>query len=103
MRSSVVCALLLGATLPVAAPAAHAASLPLVAARSSDMIVTVGARRQRRLRDCTPTNGPYGFYGNIWCQPPNDASYLRNLGAAWPMKTPPGLKTTKPHVTGSDW
>jgi hypothetical protein len=74
-------------------------------ARSGDHVVTIGARRDQRggRRDCTPYNGPFGFYGNIWCQPPNDESYLRNLGAAWPMTTPPNLRTTKPHVTGSDW
>jgi len=103
MRLPAVCALLLSATLPANIPAAQAANLPVVTARSSDVIVAVGARRQRPLRDCTPTNGPYGFYGNIWCQPPNDASYLRNLGASWPMTTPRNLRTAKPHVTGSDW
>jgi hypothetical protein len=103
MRPSAICALLFAATLPVAIPAAQAASLPHVTARSSDVIVTVGARRQRPARDCTPYNGPFGFYGNIWCQPPNDASYLRNLGASWPMKTPANLKQPKPHDTGSDW
>jgi hypothetical protein len=54
------------------------------------------------VRDCTPTNGPFGFYGNIWCQPPNEASYLRNLGASWPMNTPPSLKKSKPDST-TDW
>jgi len=103
MRSFVVCTLLLGVALPAAVPAAQAASLPAVSARAADMIVTVRERRPRRPRDCTPYNGPYGFYGNIWCQPPNDASYLRNLGASWPMRTPPNLDNAKPHVTGSDW
>jgi hypothetical protein len=55
------------------------------------------------VRDCTPYNGPFGFYGNIWCQPPNDASYMRNLGASWPMNTPANLKQPKPRSTGSDW
>jgi hypothetical protein len=67
------------------------------------MIVTVGGRRQQPVRDCTPYNGPFGFYGNIWCQPPNDASYLRNLGASWPMNTPANLKRPRPNSTGSDW
>jgi hypothetical protein len=103
MRPFVVCAILLGAALPVSVPSAQATNLPPVASRTGDMVVTVGARRQRPVRDCTPTNGPFGFYGNIWCQPPNEASYLRNLGASWPMNTPPALKTAKPHSTGSDW
>jgi hypothetical protein len=102
MRLSVVCVLSLAAALPTTAPSAQAASRLPAAARTSDMVVAIGARR-RRPRDCTPYNGPYGFYGNIWCQPPNQASYLRNLGASWPMKTPPALETTKPHITGSDW
>jgi hypothetical protein len=105
MRVLVACALLLGAALPTTVPAAQAASLPPAMTRSSDVVVAIGARRYRagRQRDCTPYNGPFGFYGNIWCQPPNDASYLRNLGAQWPMETPPNLRTVKPHVTGSDW
>ncbi len=44
--------------------------------------------------DCKPYNGPFGFYGNIWCQP-NEASYLRNLGAQWPQKTPKSLRYPK--------
>lgn len=103
MRSFVVCALLLGAALPAAVPAAQAAGLPHISARADSMIATVGSRRQRPVRDCTPTNGPFGFYGNIWCQPANERSYLRNLGASWPMNTPPSLRTAKPHDTGSDW
>jgi len=104
MRPYAVCAFLLGAALPAAIPAAHAANLPLLSARASNVAISVGARGRRpSVRDCTPYNGPFGFYGNIWCQPPNDASYLRNLGADWPMETPPNLRTVKPHETGSDW
>lgn len=103
MRPFVVCALLFGATLPATAPVAQAASLPPVSVHAQDTIVSVGARRRQPPRDCTPYNGPFGFYGNIWCQPPNDASYLRNLGASWPMNTPPNLKKARPHDTGSDW
>jgi hypothetical protein len=102
MRLSVVCALMLGVALPATVPAANAAGLLPMGARSSDLVVGIGARRQRPVRDCTPTNGPFGFYGNIWCQPPNEASYLRNLGASWPMNTPPALKKTKPD-TSTDW
>lgn len=58
---------------------------------------------ERAGRDCTPTNGPYGFYGNIWCQPPNVRSYERNLSSSWPQKTPRALKEPKPHDSGSDW
>jgi hypothetical protein len=57
----------------------------------------------RRAQDCTPTNGPFGFYGNIWCQPPNEASYMRNLAAQWPMETPPSLRYPKPSSHSTDW
>ncbi len=60
------------------------------------------AYRAQRASDCKPYNGPFGFYGNIWCQP-NDASYLRNLGAQWPQKTPANLRYPKPNSTGSNW
>ena len=103
MRSFIGCALLLGAALPATVPTASAASLPLLTARSDSTISLLGARRFRPARDCTPYNGPFGFYGNIWCQPPSETSYLRNLGLSWPMKTPPALRTAKPHDTGSDW
>jgi hypothetical protein len=102
MRLPVACAVLLAAAAPVTVPVAHAANLPPAMARSSDVVTDIGAKRQRPVRDCTPTNGPFGFYGNIWCQPPNEASYLRNLGASWPMNTPPSLKKSKPDST-TDW
>ena len=51
--------------------------------------------------DCKPYNGPFGFYGNIWCQP-SESSYLRNLGAQWPQKTPPGLRYPK-RSSSYDW
>jgi hypothetical protein len=102
MRLPVACAVLLAAIAPVTVPVAHAANLPPAMARSSDVVTDIGAKRQRPVRDCTPTNGPFGFYGNIWCQPPNEASYLRNLGASWPMNTPPSLKKSKPDST-TDW
>jgi hypothetical protein len=101
MRLSAICALLVAGALPVSA-SAEAASLPRGGIASDRIVVNVGARRYVRDRDCTPTNGPYGFYGNIWCQPPNDASYLRNLGTSWPQKTPPGFKYPK-RSTGTDW
>jgi hypothetical protein len=50
--------------------------------------------REKRPRDCVPTNGQFGFYGNIWCQP-NEASYLRNLASGWPQNTPPSLRYPK--------
>jgi hypothetical protein len=104
MRSLLVSALIVGASLPVAAPATLAANLPYAANRPAGVVVSVQGRRYYRPeRDCTPTAGPYGFYGNLWCQPANEASYLRNLGAAWPMATPPSLRAPKPRSYGTDW
>lgn len=104
MRLIVASALALAAALPVTVLSAHAAGmLPTFAKSRAAIVVDVRGRRYVRERDCTPTNGPFGFYGNIWCQPANDRSYLRNLGASWPMNTPPNLRQAKPHDTGSDW
>jgi hypothetical protein len=102
MRPFLACALILGASLPVAAPAASAADFPHAAYHDTRAVVTVQGRQYRPQRDCTPTNGPWGFYGNLWCQPTNDAYYLRNLGAGWPMQTPPGLKAKRAQ-RGTDW
>jgi hypothetical protein len=96
MRASAACTLLFVMALPVAAPAAHAAGLPpAISVQSSDAIVTIDAKRYRRGRDCVPYNGPFGFYGNIWCEP-NETVYLRNLGSPWPQNTPPSLRKPKP-------
>lgn len=51
--------------------------------------------------DCKPYNGPFGFYGNIWCQP-SESSYLRNLGAQWPQQTPKSLRNPK-RSSSYDW
>lgn len=102
MRSIAVCALLAGSALPMAIPAAHAANIPAAFTQPAGAVVHAGARRERRERDCTPTNGPYGFYGNIWCQPPSVPSYVRNLGSGWPMNRPAALRAQKPS-TATDW
>jgi hypothetical protein len=86
MRRILASALLVGAALTIAANTAEAGR----------------AYRAAQGKDCTPTNGPFGFYGNLWCQP-NDASYLRNLGAQWPQKTPANLRYARPNSTGSNW
>ena len=49
------------------------------------------SRAYRSADSCRPYNGPFGFYGNIWCQPSQE-SYMRNLGAQWPQKTPRSLR-----------
>ena len=70
--------------------------------QAADVVIDVQAR-QRQGRDCTPYNGPFGFYGNIWCQPPSETSYLRNLSSPWPMNTPPSLKKKRPANGGTEW
>lgn len=96
MRLFVASALLLAVTLPVGVKSAQAASLPHVSVQSMGLVQTVRGRpTYRRQSDCVPTNGPFGFYGNIWCQP-SEASYLRNLSAGWPQNTPPSLRYPKP-------
>ena len=95
MRRSIAAALALGAALPGIAPAAEAANVPAPMARPAQVIGTVQQKQYRPQRDCTSYNGPFGFYGNVWCQPPNEQSYLRNLGSPWPMATPPSLRYPK--------
>jgi hypothetical protein len=89
------------AAAAIVASAANAAPFPASGARSDIGVIPV-AKKQPPRRDCTPTNGPYGFYGNIWCQPPNEMSYLRNLSSPWPQETPPALKKVKPD-NSTDW
>jgi hypothetical protein len=97
MRTLLACALILGASLPVAAPAASAADFPHAANRAASVVVTVQSRQYARpQRDCTPTAGPFGFYGN------NEASYVRNIGTGWPMQAAPSLKAKRPQ-RGTDW
>jgi hypothetical protein len=85
----------------IAASAANGAPFTASGAQSATVVATV-AKKQAQRKDCTPTNGPYGFYGNIWCQPPNEMSYLRNLSSPWPQETPPALKKVKPD-NSTDW
>jgi hypothetical protein len=94
---SVAAAAILTATAAQAAPFAASGARSAVATA----IVTIAKKRAQR-RDCTPYNGPYGFYGNIWCQPPSEMSYLRNLSSPWPQQTPPALKKVKPDYS-NDW
>jgi hypothetical protein len=101
MHRSVSAAVALAA-LPAFAPAVHAANIPAVT-RPTGAVVAVEERQERPQRDCTPYNGPFGFYGNVWCQPPNEQSYMRNLGSRWPMQTPPSLRNPKPSTNNSDW
>jgi hypothetical protein len=65
-----------------------------IALTASVQSAEAGRYRQYRGGDCTPTNGPFGFYGNLWCNPTQD-QYMRNLGAQWPQKTPASLRYPK--------
>jgi len=102
MRRSAAAALALGVALTIIAPPAQAANFPAAVMRPDGAVIAV-QEKQRPQRDCTPYNGPFGFYGNVWCQPPNEQSYLRNLGSRWPMETPPSLRNPKPQPNTSDW
>ncbi|MGI9404686.1 MAG: hypothetical protein ACR2OF_09310 [Hyphomicrobium sp.] len=83
MRSLVACALILA---PFTFAPAYAASVVPNVGQSADGIIAVRSGRYAR-KNCTPVNGPYGFYGSIFCRP-NDQEYMRNLGSNWPQKEP---------------
>lgn len=93
----------LAVTALAAIAPAHAASLPASPGAHAGTVIAVQQRQQRAQRDCTPYNGPFGFYGNVWCQPPNEQSYMRNLGSRWPQETPPSLRYPKPQQNSTDW
>jgi hypothetical protein len=95
MRLITGCAIGLAATAAIAASSAHAFTVAPTAAAPSTVVLSAG-KKLRQGRDCTPYNGPYGFYGNVYCQPPSEMSYMRNLGSPWPQETPPSLKKVKP-------
>lgn len=101
MRIAAVFSLLLCATLVAFGTVTYALSVSALAFERNDGRLQMVAQK-RKAKDCTPYNGPFGFYGNIWCQPPNVPSYMRNLGSSWPQKTPPVLKTPK-SATDSGW
>lgn len=94
-------ALIAAAAAIVAATAANAAPFSVSGAQSESAVIAVAKKRAQR-KDCTPYNGPYGFYGNIWCQPPSVPSYLRNLSSPWPQETPPALDKVKPD-NSTEW
>jgi hypothetical protein len=59
------------AVSPLAAEAAPAApSLGQSVAQPADLVVKTGGpyRRHVSRRDCRPYNGPFGYYGNPWCE-----------------------------------
>ncbi len=64
----------------------YAVSVVPNAAQSVDGVIAVKSSRYAR-KDCTPFNEPYGFYGNIFCQP-TEQEYLRNIGSRWQQQDP---------------
>ncbi len=72
MRALVIAALLGGAILPV------------VGTHLRKPVVHTAAAARKRLH---ADNGPFGFYGNIWCEP-SEASYMRNLSAQLAAENP---------------
>jgi hypothetical protein len=43
------------------------ASLPLAGSASADGKRLKRSGDSHAIRDCTPFNGPFGYYGNPWC------------------------------------
>jgi len=71
MRLNTICAAAVLAAIPIGAHAAPLDAPPaLGGAQRSDLIVNAGGpyRRYAGRRDCRPFNGPFGYYGNPWCE-----------------------------------
>ncbi len=94
MRSLAACALVLA---PLTFAPAHAASIVPNLGQSADGIIAVNSGRYVS-KDCTPVNGPYGFYGSIFCRPTKQ-EHLRNLGSNWPQKKP-DFRAYKNYILG---
>jgi hypothetical protein len=94
MRRCVSWVLILAAVASTAIVSARAADVVPAIARPVNPIIGV----QAKARDCTPTNGPFGYYGNLWCK----ADGGRNDGASSRKRTKqePAYKAAKsPIVT----
>lgn len=83
MRTLAACVLLVA---PLTFAPAHAMSAVPNATQSFDGVIAVKSGRYAR-NNCTPVNGPYGFYGSIFCRP-TEQEYVRNLGSNWPLRNP---------------
>jgi hypothetical protein len=77
MRFLIGCILGLAALTPLAVMAARAVAVPTP---PTNLVVAFADAR-----NCTPYNGPFGYYGNPWCQ----TGGQRNFGAAWPTADVP--------------
>lgn len=74
MRSLAACALIL---TPFMFAPGHATNFVANVAQSGTGVIAVKSSRYAR-KDCSPVNGPFGFYANIFCRP-GEQEYLRNL------------------------
>jgi hypothetical protein len=77
MRFLIGCILGLAALTPLAVVGARAVAVPTP---PTNLVVA-----SADTRNCTPYNGPFGYYGNPWCQ----TGGQRNLGTAWPAADVP--------------
>ncbi|MDO9383074.1 MAG: hypothetical protein Q7T86_09465 [Hyphomicrobiaceae bacterium] len=71
LMKTVLAALFAATVLPAAA--AHAAgplpgSSATVVATAPGIVQAIGERQRRTSGDCKPYNGPYGYYGNPYCE-----------------------------------
>jgi len=97
MRS--IAAALALAALPAVAPSADAANVPAPMIHPDSVVSTAQERQYRPQRDCTPYNGPFGFYGNVWCQPPNEQSRTcatSDRGGLWKHRRRSGIRSHLP-------
>ena len=83
MRSLAACAMIL---TPFMFAPAHATNFVANVAQSDTGVIAVKSSRYAR-KDCSPVNGPFGFYGNIFCRP-GEQEYLRNLSGNRPQQSP---------------
>lgn len=70
MKSAISAAALGAVTaLTIAAPSQAAGPTPSTIAQSGEgVVVTAGWKRRRTSDYCRPYNGPYGYYGNPYCE-----------------------------------
>jgi hypothetical protein len=89
MRHGISCTLILAAVAPAAIVSARAASVAPAISRPANAIIAV---------ECRPYNGPFGYYGDPWCNTGGD----RKPGASSPKRSnrePAYKATNKPRPT----
>jgi hypothetical protein len=70
MKAAITAAALgVAAALATTAPSSAAGAMTVPSAQASDAVVISAGWRHRRSSDrCRPYNGPYGYYGNPYCE-----------------------------------